>query len=340
VNKLFYKLAPLLKIIPTRIVIKITGQKVIFPFYHAISDEEIIHIKHLYKVRNSKAFEKDLDFMLGNFTPIDYNTLIYNITNGQSFKENSFLLTFDDGLREFHDIVAPVLLRKGVPAICFLNSDFIDNREMFFRYKASVLVEKVNSSKATTLKKIEKWFLNKEIYHYNIAQFILSINYKERNYLDELAAILDVDFKDYLKKHSPYLSAAQINTLINQGFAFGAHSIDHPKYADLDICQQIFQTNQSLKEITSSFNLHYKLFSFPFTDTGIAGQFFDEVFNPGHPLADITFGCAGLKKDVYKRNIQRIPVEIDNFPAEDIISGEYFYYMFKALLNKNTLRRA
>ena len=37
-------------------------------------------------------------------------------------------LTFDDGFRELHDVVAPILLRKGIPATFFVNSAFIDNK--------------------------------------------------------------------------------------------------------------------------------------------------------------------------------------------------------------------
>ena len=58
---------------------------------------------------------------------------------------NSFLLTFDDGFREIYDIIAPILLDKGIPATFFISSGFLDNRELCYQHKASLLVEKVRN---------------------------------------------------------------------------------------------------------------------------------------------------------------------------------------------------
>ena len=63
-NTFFYKISNYLKVVPLNILVKGTGQRNIYPFYHAVSDEELIHIKHLYKVRTVKEFERDLDFLL------------------------------------------------------------------------------------------------------------------------------------------------------------------------------------------------------------------------------------------------------------------------------------
>jgi len=337
----FYKIAKPIKIIPLNILIQITKQKSIFPFYHLVSDEEVIHIKHLYKVRNVKSFEKDLDFFLKNFYPIDINYFLDKINNGCSINKKFFVLSFDDGLREFHDIIAPILLRKGIPAICFLNSNFIDNKDLFYRYKTSILLEYLTTAKIPeSLKnKIENWFINKGLKLDNNYKSLFSINYLNKHYLDELADLLNVNFHEYLQKVKPYLSSNQIQTLIKQGFLFGSHSMDHPQFSDLQLTQQISQIENSIKEITSKFSLNYKLFSFPFTDYGLTKQFFDIVYEKNNQIVDLSFGCAGLKKDSINKNIQRIPIEIDAFSAKEVIYGEYLYYIFKSLFNKNVIRR-
>jgi len=43
--------------------IRVSGQHLILPFYHAVSDEEVVHLKHLYPVISTSRFEKDLDFL-------------------------------------------------------------------------------------------------------------------------------------------------------------------------------------------------------------------------------------------------------------------------------------
>ena len=334
-NTFFYKIPRYLKMIPLNVLIKGAGQRNIYPFYHAVSDEEIPHIKHLYKVRTLKEFERDLDFLLKQFTPVDLHSLITNL----SIEKNTFLLSFDDGLREFHDVIAPVLLRKGIPAICFLNSGFIDNKDLFFRYKTSLLMEKLINGKISgnLRNKVAFWFKSKGFN--SDYQSLLSINYLNKNYLDELAEIIEIDFGDYLQKVQPYLTTGQVQNLIKQGFDFGAHSIDHPLYSDLTETMQIEQTRQSTQFIVGKFCRNYSVFSFPFTDDGVSMNFFRTVFDKDNPLADITFGTSGLKKDCCPKNIQRIPVEVDDFSAQEIIYGEYLYYICKSLFNKNITNR-
>jgi len=334
-NTFFYKIPRYLKIIPLNVLVKGTAQRNIYPFYHAVSDEEILHIKHLYKIHTVKEFERDLDFLLKQYTPIDLHTLKTNLSTWK----NTFLLSFDDGLREFHDVIAPVLLKKGIPAICFLNSGFIDNKDLFFRYKTSLLMERlINGKISNNLRKdADLWFKSKG---FNPGyQSLLSINYLNKNYLDELAEIIEIDFGDYLQKVQPYLTTEQVQSLIKQGFDFGAHSIDHPLYSDLTETMQLDQTRQSIQSIVEKFCLDYKVFSFPFTDDGVSMNFFRTVFDKNNPLADITFGSSGLKKDCCPKNIQRIPMEIDDFSAHEIIYGEYLYYIGKSLFNRNIIHR-
>ena len=330
-----------MKFIPLKLFINISGQNVILPFYHLVSDEDIIHVKHLYNVRKVKEFERDLEFFLKEYNPLDISELVDIIRTGSLTKKRGFLLSFDDGLREFSDVIAPILIKKGIPAICFLNSGFIDNKDMFFRYKTSILIEKIEKLTASDglLKMVGKWAVKKNMHFDEGGKFLLSVNYTNRFYLEELAGILNVDFQEYLKQVKPYMTSIQVLSLMQQGFSFGAHSINHPHYSDLTHDQQLDQTLQSIHEITNKFNPEYKLFAFPFTDYAIPKQFFNSLYDENHKNVDLTFGCAGLKKDEFSRNIQRIPIETKSFSAQEIIYGEYLYYIIKILLNKNTIKR-
>ena len=337
-NKSFYRFAKLTSSIPLEFFIRISRQRLLLPFYHIISDKETVHIKHLYQVRHTKSFENDIDFYLKHYSPITPETLIQSLKTGEPIKKNSFLLTFDDGLREFHDVVAPILLRKGLSAICFLNSDFIDNKDLFYRYKTSILIEKLISQKNIS-KGIINWFETKNLAIDSTFSSLLTIKYAQCDQLNELAEVVDVDFNQYLQTNKPYLDSTQINRLIKQGFSFGAHSIDHPRYSEISLAEQIRQTQVSLDFVANKFHPDNQLFAFPFTDFGVKNNFFQHIFDVENPIADFTFGSSGLKNDRVKKNLQRIPMEIDNFSAQEIIYGEYVYYLFKSLLKKNTINR-
>jgi len=322
-------------------LIRITGKRIIFPFYHLVSNEDVLHVKHLYPVRTTKEFIHDLDFFLRHYQPIGIMEFLDSVNNDRPIPGNSFLLSFDDGLREFQDVAAPILRQKGIPALCFLNSGFIDNADLFYRYKASLLIERLQNGNDLTGKQklLENWFIENHLPFTPDYLGLLKVSYLNRRLLDELALQLDVHFDEYLQNHQPYLNSTQVQELIQQGFSFGVHSIDHPEYRFLAEEEQIRQTAESIHTITGKFGIKEKLFSFPFTDHGVKKSFFDMVFDPMQPLADLTFGGAGLKQDSIHRNIQRIPFEGTSLDAKQILATEYLYYMIKSIFGKNTIRR-
>ncbi|MCB9335593.1 MAG: polysaccharide deacetylase family protein [Flavobacteriales bacterium] len=287
-----------------------TGQKVVLPFYHIVSDETPNHIYHLYEARSIEEFKSDLEFLLKNYQPISLQELIELNKTGRQPKQNVFHLTFDDGLKEFYTVVAPILKEKKIPATVFINTDFIDNEDLFYRYKASVLTEKY------------------------AAKGLLEVNSENLNLIDEFAEIMNYDFYEYLNEEQPYLTFHQIQELIKDGFTIGAHSKNHPLYNRLSIDEQISQTLESIDFIVQKFNLNYKVFSFPFTDDGISKDFFSKI----ESKVDLTFGTAGLKKDSIPFNLQRIPME-KNQTAKEIIKGQYFYYLLKRCFGQNEIKR-
>ena len=337
----FRLLPSLAKIFPLNWLITVTGRNIIFPFYHLVSDEDVPHVKHLYPVRSTREFILDLDYLLKHYKPIGIKDLLDSVNNGRPLKDNCFFLSFDDGLREFHDVAAPILRQKGIPAACFLNSGFIDNAGLFYRYKASLLIEKLQKENHLPGRKklSENWFAENHLPAAPDYRGLLMVSYANRQLLDELAIQLDYDFNEYLEKQRPYLDSAQVQELIQQGFTFGSHSIDHPEYRFLPEKEQIRQTAESIQMITGKFGIKEKLFCFPFTDHGVRRTFFDKVFDPSQPLADLTFGGAGLKKDSIPGNIQRIPFEGTSLHAGQILGTEYLYYMIKSIFGKNMIRR-
>ena len=319
-------------IIPTSFLQRMSNQQLILPFYHAISDEEMPHIKHLYPVKGVKAFVKDLDFILKHYTPIDYTEFKTLSETQKKSHKPSFLLSFDDGLREFHDVIAPILLQKGIPAICFLNSNFIDNKDLFYRYKSSLLIDKLEKEPHLT-SKIRTLLPHSE----DIPKQILSINYQNQDLLNELAGFMEYDFNDFLANQSPYLTSEQINSLIKQGFHFGAHSLDHPEYQHIELEEQIRQTKESVQKICTDFSFDYKIFSFPFTDYNVSTKFFKQLKE--HNIAEYTFGCAGQKKDSVPTNFQRIPFEMAHLSGKEILNAELLYYVLKMPFGKNRITR-
>jgi peptidoglycan/xylan/chitin deacetylase (PgdA/CDA1 family) len=309
--------------------LNILGINYIFPFYHTVSNEVLPHINKLYNYRNEKQFTNDLDYLLKNYIPITYNEFKLG---KQKTRKSYFLLSFDDGFSEIYNVIAPILLKKGIPAIFFINTDFVDNKQLFFRCKASLLLNKITSSNSYQLKEIKNHINIKTIDMVSLSNFIMKINYEKIELLDILANILELDFADFLNINKPYLTTSQIKELSNKGFVFGGHSCSHPLFSEISLSQQIFEARESTNIVNKICNQNEKLFSFPFTDSGVTKDFFIE----SEKFLDFSFACAGIKKDIFNYNIQRIPVE--NYSnIETSLNKEFIKCIARGMLNKNTV---
>lgn len=286
------------------------------PFYHIVSNQPCPHIKHLYRVKTENEFEADLDFLLQHYLPISAADL-NDVLNGKYNGKRIFLLTFDDGLRECYDVIAPILLRKGIPAIFFLNSDFIDNRALMFRYKVSLLIEQLNNTNPQLSQQLKEQRSDSQL-------------------IQQTAEQLQYSFDDFLKTQQPYLTTTQIQVLQKQGFTIGAHSLNHPYYEDITLKEQLNQTLDSLAALQQQFGIKEKLFAFPFTDYGVKQDFFEATITA--QKIDFSFGGAGFKHDVLPRHLQRLAME-QGTTARKIIGAEYLYYLLKMPLFKNTISR-
>ena len=152
-------------------LVRLTGQPVIFPFYHVVSDEYLPHIRHLYRYRNVDQFEKDMDELLAIFEPLSLTEYLEEPERKRG--RRCMVLSFDDGLWECHQVIAPVLRKKGIPAVFFLNNQFIDNQGLFYRYKASIIIDRILSD----CKSREKAAEYLVVPDYQVADAIRIVNY-------------------------------------------------------------------------------------------------------------------------------------------------------------------
>lgn len=332
-TKIFNILAKISNLLPLSYYLKITRYNDIYPFYHIVNDKPPGHVKHLYPICSEKQFVKDLDFFLKYFKPESFKNIRKTV-------KPSFFLSFDDGLSESYNIVVPILKQKGIPATFFVNSDFIDNKDMFFRFKISLIFDEILTSSISKAKILEInniLSVGKSANNRTLKMRLFSLSYNDILIINELAKIVEIDFSEYLKTNKPYLTKEQIKSMVSDGFIVGAHSINHPHYFDISLEKQIFQTQKSIKFVTDNFNVEKLYFAFPFTDFGVSKEFFENIFN--NNIVDFTFGTAGLKKDSISNNIQRSAIESSNLSANKIIKTQYLLYFIKSFLNKNTIYR-
>jgi peptidoglycan/xylan/chitin deacetylase (PgdA/CDA1 family) len=325
-------LLPFLKgigsIVPVSFLIRITGQKVILPTYHLISDQQVPHVRNLYFIRSKKLFLEDLEFLLRHYAPISIEELLDWKRGNKPLAKPSFFLSFDDGLREVKEVIAPILVKKGIPAAFFVNPDFVDNKELMFRNKASLLIDLFRKGKINLKKTAEETGIRED--HFVLK--VKSVTYKERALLDRLAEVSGFSFSEYLKIQRPYLETEELLELKQQGFHIGAHSMDHPLYEQIPLEEQIAQTAESVRYVGEKGFSGVKTFAFPFTDHGVPAALFHQMY--GAMKLDGSFGVAGIKHEQFDFHFHRIPMEKSLASARHIIATEYLYYILKSTLWK------
>ena len=311
-------------------MIRWSGQSVIFPFYHTISDGYLPHISHLYKLIRTVDFERDLDQLLKLFEPLSLGEYL-DQPEGKR-KKPGMVLTFDDGLKGCHELIAPLLMRKGVPATFFLNNKFIDNKTLFYRYKASLLIHQVRED--CRAKERVSEFL--KVPQEQVEASIMMIGYDQRALLDALAREAELDFSVYLRSKPVYMSSSEIKDLLDWGFTIGAHSSDHRDFRGLKREEMIEQVEISIKDLQLRFNISTSYFSFPFTSDGVSKGVINSLLDEG--IATMLMGTSGLKRTGKAGYIQRIPMEQYETTALEALKAEYLYYLLKSPLGRNSLR--
>ena len=296
---------------------------VFLPFYHTVSNKKLPHILN-YPYRNSAEFEKELDYFLTWFKPV---SLDYFVKNPKA-KKKVFHLSFDDGLKECAEIIAPVLIRKGVPATFFVNSGFADNQKLFHRYKASLILNELTEKpNREALQFLGKHALTKAD--------ILQTELSKSAVLDELATLLGINFSEFLKTKNPYLTTTQISALKRQGFTIGAHSENHPEFWKIPEEKQFNEIANSMNWVVENFAPEIKSFAFPFTDDGVSLNLLQKLKSEN--ICDLTFGTAGLKYDECKTHLQRYPAEQNgNFRLN--LKAEWVYFKLRKMVGKATVK--
>lgn len=296
---------------------------VFLPFYHAVNNKTLPYILN-YPYLNEKQFEQQLDFFLKYFKPV---SLEYLYENPQP-TEKVFHISFDDGLRSCAELVAPILLRKGIPATFFINSGFVDNKELFHRYKASLILTEMHLHPDS---EAENLLLENNLTKENLLQ----ANFLQRPILDEAADLLELDFKTFLAEEKPYLSTTQIKDLVRKGFSIGGHSHKHPEFWKISEKKQFKHIRKSMNWVNDNTNQKIKAFSFPFTDDSVSVNMFNRLKNEN--ICDITFGTAGVKYDNIDSHIQRYPAEQKgNF--EQNIKAEFVYFKLRKAIGKASVK--
>ncbi len=319
-----------------KVIKGVIDKPIIFPFYHSVDDLVPLHIKNLYPVKTKAEFIRDMEYLVQNYTTMAPSDL-FTSTNDSKYKKPGFILSFDDGLRSCFDTVVPILERMGIPAIFFVNSAFVDNNALFYRFKTSILIERIKARAVSNNTNNELCKILNCRPNNQLISTLLKIPYESENILDAVGKLLDLDFAEYLMKTQPFMTTMELKNLTYKGFTIGAHSHSHPLYKNLSESQQFEESRLSIDFVGNNFQPEALFFSFPFTDDGVSLNFLQTL----HKKYEISasFGTAGIKNESLKNHFQRIPMENGSSSASNTIAKAAIKSIIRTTLGINTIKR-
>jgi peptidoglycan/xylan/chitin deacetylase (PgdA/CDA1 family) len=273
---------------------------VLFPYAHIITDDPPAHVKHLFSVPNIARFKSDLDFLCRQFRPLQ----IAELEQLPRLRDNNaspraFILSFDDGMREIYDIIAPILHDKNIPAIFFVNSATIDNKRLMWRHKVSLLIDRSKQQSGRIPPQLE--LRSGESLHAKLK----TLRFADESILDDVARFFEVDFDEYLRRCEPYLTTSQVSELSRAGFEFGSHSDSHPYFYELAVEDQEKQIAASV-DFIQKLGLPCRYFAFPFHDSGVPTCVFRYMTDLGLILS---FGTSEARVDSVAFSFQRFAID-------------------------------
>lgn len=334
-KQLFFRGAGL---IPPALLKKLAPSDSLFPYHHVVADEPLEHIRHLYPYKNIKQFNSDLDFLLRHYSPVEPAELFNSLSNTGKLPRGRFLLSFDDGFRETYEIIAPLLKKRGVPAIFFINPAFIGNRVFFYRNKISLLIGQLKKADNTLLKDCALLLNCNNCGLSAIISRLLTMKQSDETLIDSLADRAGISFAGYLKEKRPWLTEEELQSLAADGFSIGAHSWDHPYYKELSTEQQLDQTLRSCEYVKNIDPRKPLCFSFPHTDQPLTGRFFDEIKKLDQG-PDILFGIQNQRSEWHNRTIHRFNAERPEYTMKQVANGMLVYGMLQQIRGHQTINR-
>lgn len=309
---------------PLEWVRPLSGISLVVPFYHMVSDQHAPHVSNLYRFRTIAEFKADLEFLTRYFEPVSLQDIVDALNGTRALPRSCFHLTFDDGFREMHDVVAPILQGAGVPATFFLTTALLDGGGLAHYNALSVLLDRAQLGElqnSGTMGRLESILPAARKGSMTLRERMLSIGYAQKALVDSLAEALEVDLDQYVLETAPHLTSAEVAALVDQGFSIGSHSYDHLRYAELSLTDQLRQTQMSMEFLEERFGVSPKAFAFPHNDDGVDDAFFRTVFSKS--LLDVAFGTSGLVTHRHPRNIQRVSMEKTPASAERILARQF-----------------
>lgn len=266
--------------------------------YHLCSDRRLPHLAHLYPYKTIAAFECDLAHLREHFAPVGHDEILAHFEGSRRLPPHAVEVTFDDGLAECFSLVRPLLLEYEIPATFFVVTNLIDNRDLMFRHKISLCLERLTKMPAPAAAELARVLDSHgpAATPRPLEERIAGLEYGDER-IDALCQTLEIDVSSVLANDRPYLTGDEIRQLHVDGFTIGAHTCNHPRLEKLADWRQarseIVDSCAAVRALTGQERVP---FAIPFNGLRIDRERLAALFESERALT-LIYDTNGLMKD-------------------------------------------
>lgn len=217
-----------------------------------------------YDIELVSAWEDEFDwqvrFLAQNHQVITCHELAALIDAGKPVPRDAVMITFDDGYRDNHDIVLPILKRHGVPAVVFVATGYMDSRETYWYDR---LVHQMLATPSAALPMpagmealvVGGGEAQRRRTAYAALKHLKTLpNAQRRETLDRWGAAMGRPAQEgFDDDHGP-MSWAQVRALSDAGVEIGSHSVSHPVLASIpeeaDLIRELVDSKSEIEART------------------------------------------------------------------------------------------
>lgn len=258
-------------LLPTRWLEALVRRELLVFFYHTVDDGHLPHVRELYPYKSCREFEADIEFLKREYDVPGWPDLLRD--GPRRGRRRAALVTFDDGMSQCFENVRPILQRHGVPAIFFVTREFVDNREMFYRHKLSLCVERLQGSaeplRSDAVRRLGAAAGRSFESVDSCRAYLLGLRFSDGAAIDRACEIVGVDVARELAVRRPYLTTEQVRQLHAEGFTIGGHSLRHQHFRELgpmEIEREIVESCRFVADVVGAGEVP---FAFPFSSAGV-----------------------------------------------------------------------
>lgn len=197
-----------------------TGRGLQVVLYHDIADDPHPLTDGLNVATPVALFEAHLDYFEREYEVVDLDMLL-----ASRLPKRPLLITFDDGYRSVLDVAAPLLRRRGLPAVLFASAAFLEQGSVPLDNLLCALAGEHGTAT------IERELTRSSPEAHSPAELIArtaDLSYAKRRRLpDELSGRFGVDQRELRARSRLFLDHDELAAVVEHGIEIGNHTASH-----------------------------------------------------------------------------------------------------------------